>query len=493
MLILLADDEKYVRLGLQSMIEELYPEQHQFIQARNGREIITIMQENKPDVAFLDIKMPFMDGLEALRICKEISPDTLWIILSGYENFEYARQALSMSAIEYLVKPIDIDTISSLFGRICDSRSGRREERNKSFVHDITRTFNMAAQLPEEDVEFLPARPSDYILYQFYMDFPDPETLKAVNQKLITSLESFCRENAIIVDYCIFFNQDGCLCLVCDTPDASRLTHYIYMQSSTSVPYSFSVFFGNDKQMKNIYAISRRIHQFAPIRLLHNCQNPVYYKNIDALPCLEEMLKFSEKILEMYNHLLADNWIIYQQEHKELEQNKEYRSLYAKIDTRILEGYIQRFFQTALPCRSYEQLLAALDLSTADKTNLSSVFADSSLEKVKQYVRQNYASDLSIHSVSALFHVSPTYFSRVFHEKTGQKYIDFVTEVRIAAAIKLLSDNPDANIRQVAEMVGFSSARYFSKLFQKYTGMLPSEYGSQATTAGTAPPSQTPH
>lgn len=205
------------------------------------------------------------------------------------------------------------------------------------------------------------------------------------------------------------------------------------------------------------------------------------------------MLKFSEKILEMYNHLLADNWIIYQQEHKELEQNKEYRSLYAKIDTRILEGYIQRFFQTALPCRSYEQLLAALDLSTADKTNLSSVFADSSLEKVKQYVRQNYASDLSIHSVSALFHVSPTYFSRVFHEKTGQKYIDFVTEVRIAAAIKLLSDNPDANIRQVAEMVGFSSARYFSKLFQKYTGMLPSEYGSQATTAGTAPPSQPPH
>lgn len=52
---------------------------------------------------------------------------------------------------------------------------------------------------------------------------------------------------------------------------------------------------------------------------------------------------------------------------------------------------------------------------------------------------------------------------------------------------------PDANIRQVAEMVGFSSARYFSKLFQKYTGMLPSEYGSKTTTENVAPPSQTPH
>ncbi len=493
MLILLADDEKYVRLGLQSMIEELYPEQHQYIHARNGREIIGTMQENKPDVAFLDIKMPFMDGLEALRICKEISPDTLWIILSGYENFEYARQALSMSAFEYLVKPIDIDTVSSLFARICDSRSGRREERNKSFVHDITRTFNMAAQLPKEDVEFLPANSSDYILYQFYMDFPEPETLKAVNQKLIGSLESFCRENSIIVDYCIFFNQDGCLCLVCDTPDASRLTHFIYTQSSAHADDSFSVFFGNDKRIQNIYAISRRIHQFAPIRLLYNCQNPVYYKNIDALPFLETMLKFSEKILEMYNLLLTDNWMIYQQEHKELAQNREYRSLYAQIDTSILENHIRRLFQTAMPCRSYEQFLTALDLNTANRTNLSNVFADSSLEKVKQYVRQNYASDLSINSVSALFHVSPTYFSRVFHEKTGQKYIDFVTEVRIAAATKLLSDNPDANIRQTAEMVGFSSARYFSKLFQKYTGMLPSEYGSRTTTEETAPPSPNPH
>lgn len=493
MLILLADDEKYVRLGLQSMIEELYPEQNQFIHARNGREIVATMQEQKPDVAFLDIKMPFMNGLDALRICRELSPDTLWIILSGYENFEYARQALSLSAFEYLVKPIDIGVISSLFARIFDTRSGRREERNISFVHDITRTFNMAAQLPKEDVEFLPAKHSDYILYQFYMDFPESELQKTVNQKLIGSLKTFCRENSIIVDYCIFFNQDGCLCLVCDTPDASRLTHFIYTQSSTPVANSFSVFFGNDKKIQNIYAISRRIHQFASIRLLYNCLNPVYYKNIDALPDLEKMLNLSDKILDMHNLLLTDNWMIYQQKHKELAENKEYRTLFTQIDTPILENHIQRLFQTPLHCRSYDQLLTALDLNTANKTNLSNVFADTSLAKVKQYVRQNYASDLSINAVSSLFHVSPTYFSRMFHEKTGQKYIDFVTEVRIDAAVKLLSDNPDANIKQIAEMVGFSSSRYFSKLFQKYTGTLPSEYGNRTTTEDALLPSQPPH
>lgn len=477
MLILLADDEKYVRLGLQSMIEELYPEQNRFLQARNGREIVTVMQEEKPDVAFLDIKMPFMDGLEALRICKEMSPDTLWVILSGYESFEYARQALSMSAFEYIVKPIDIDILSALFARIHDNKSGNRTKRNHAFVHDITKTFNMAAQLPEQDVEFLPATPSDYILYQFYMDFPSPEIQQTVTRRLISSLENFCRENSIIVDYCIFFNSDGCLCLVCDTPDASRLTHFIHMQNEASLPDTFSVFFGNNKEMRNIYAISRRIHQFAAVRLLYNCSNPVYYKNIDALPNLDKLLQFAEELLEMHRLFLSDNWVVYEQKLKDLKAHKEYRSLYAQIDIPVLENHIQKLFTTNSSCLSYEQLLLALEQSTANITTSTNIFADNNLDKIKQYVRHHYAADLSINSISELFHVSPSYFSRMFHEKTGQKYIDFVTEVRIDAAIKLLSDNPEANIKQVAEMVGFSSSRYFSKLFQKYTGVIPSEYG----------------
>lgn len=477
MLILLADDEKYVRLGLQSMIEELFPEENQFLHAGNGREIISVMQKQKPDVAFLDIKMPFMDGLEALRICKEISPDTLWIILSGYENFEYARQALSMSAFEYIVKPIDIDILSSLFERIHDNQSGSREERNKVFVHDITRTFNMAEQLPEDDVEFLPAKSSDYILYQFYMDFFDTEIQTAMKHKLIHSLENFCSENSLIVDHCIFFNGDGCLCLVCDTPDASRLTHFIYMQGKNLIVNAFSVFFGNNKEIRNIFAISRRIHQFADVRLLYNCLNPVYYKNIEALPNLDRMLQFSGEILEMHRLLLADNWIVYREKLKELASSKEYRLLYTQIDTHVLENHIHRLFQTQIPCGSYEQFLAALEQSTANKTDPSNMFADANLNKIKKYICHNYATDISINSISEIFHISPTYFSRMFHEKTGQKYIDFVTEVRIEAAQKLLSDNPDANIKQVAGMVGFSSSRYFSKIFQKYTGVNPSEYG----------------
>lgn len=479
MLILLADDEKYVRLGLQSMIEELFPEENQFIQAGNGREIVSLMQEQKPDVAFLDIKMPFMDGLEALRVCRELSPDTLWVILSGYESFAYARQALSLSAFEYIVKPVDIDILAPLFERIHDSRSGRREERNRAFVHDITRTFNMAQQLPEEEVDFLPARPSDYILYQFYMDFADMEIQRKIKHTLLETIDRFCRENALIVDHCLFFNGDGNLCLICDTPDASRLTHFIYTQGERLMPNAFSVFFGNNKEIRNIFAISRRIHQFADVRLMYNCLHPVYYKNIEVLPNLNRMLQFSKELLELHGLFLSNDWMLCQQKLKNLAANKDFRALYPQIAIPVLENHIRRLFRTDCDCGSYDRLLAALSQSTADHTGSSCPFTTMNTDQIKEYVCRNYAADLSVNSVSEIFHVSPAYFSRTFHEKTGQKYIDYVTGVRMEAAVKLLTDNPCAGVGQIAEMVGFTSSRYFSKLFQKYTGMLPSEYGKE--------------
>ena len=95
---------------------------------------------------------------------------------------------------------------------------------------------------------------------------------------------------------------------------------------------------------------------------------------------------------------------------------------------------------------------------------------------IKDFVHQNYAKDVSIAYVSEYFNLSPTYFSKLFHEKTGQKYIDFVTEVRIENAKKLIRSNANISVKQTAEAVGYTSVRHFSKIFQKYTGVLPSNY-----------------
>ena len=110
MKILIADDERMVRLGLKLMLEELYPERFVYLEATNGMELTVLARDTQPDIIFLDIKMPLMDGLTAFASVKDYCTQTQFVILSGYSNFEYAQKALKLGAKDYLLKPVSLET-----------------------------------------------------------------------------------------------------------------------------------------------------------------------------------------------------------------------------------------------------------------------------------------------------------------------------------------------------------------------------------------------
>lgn len=475
MQILLADDERMVRLGLQSMLEELFPGKHTYLHARNGNEVVELLKKQSPDIAFLDVKMPLMDGLEALKLCRQLSTSTIWIILSGYADFEYARQALALSAFDYILKPIDLDTLKSLFDRILISQAISREQNNTVFAHDVIRSFNMADQFAADEVEFMPSAPSDYILYQFYMDIADPDIQSKIKQKLRNNLNSFCSNNASILSHCLFFNTEGNLCLICDAPDASRLTHFISLQAEGFPPNAFSVFFGNRKTIRIIYEISQRISRVADIRLVKNCSKPVFIQNIEALPSLSCLLTFSRAVTAALNLYLSQNRGLYRQRIMEMRSDPALRQTFSLIERHVLQNYLSNFFGQDIRFNGYDELLSILDKDARTPDTVPSV-SNADIAQIKAFICQNYADDVSVSRVSELFGLSPSYLSKLFHEKTGQKYIDFVTQVRMEAAKKILSENPTASVKQVAQAVGYASVRHFSKIFQKYTGTFPSGY-----------------
>ena len=98
------------------------------------------------------------------------------------------------------------------------------------------------------------------------------------------------------------------------------------------------------------------------------------------------------------------------------------------------------------------------------------------IDQIKAYIDGHYAQDVSLPAVSAIFRLSPSYLSKVFHEKNGQKYIDYVTAVRIENAVKIITSHPQLPVKQVSEMVGYTSVRHFSRVFKKITGCFPSDY-----------------
>ncbi|WP_042276217.1 response regulator transcription factor [[Clostridium] dakarense] len=93
MIILLADDERLIRLALRSMIEEIEPNTHTFIEAKNGKELIKSFKDNSIDLAFVDINMPLMDGLSAIEQCKNSFTTTQWFILTGEREFDLVKKS----------------------------------------------------------------------------------------------------------------------------------------------------------------------------------------------------------------------------------------------------------------------------------------------------------------------------------------------------------------------------------------------------------------
>ena len=98
------------------------------------------------------------------------------------------------------------------------------------------------------------------------------------------------------------------------------------------------------------------------------------------------------------------------------------------------------------------------------------------IDQVKEYIQKYYMNDIGIGQIAEHFHLTANYLSTIFHQRTGRRFIDFLTETRIEAAKKLLLQNSSASVQDIALMVGYNSARHFSSLFQKQTGMTPSAF-----------------
>lgn len=479
MLILLADDEKMVRLGLQSMLEELFPQEHTYLHARNGQEVIYITQKQHPDIAFLDVKMPLLNGLEALSQCKALSPFTIWIILSGYADFEYARQALSLSAFEYILKPIDIHTLRQLFNRILLSQQETFLQSNKSFANDIIRSFNMSDQFGVDDTDFLPAARGNYILYQIYINRTKKETQHIMKQQLCGAISGFCKPSNTILNHCLFFNTAGNLCFICSVENSSRVTHFMASLCHNFEEGAISIFYGNSDTIKGIYLLSLRIQDIAGIRVLYSNGKPLFLSNIETLPDLPKILSFYDAFETLLDSYLSYDIGTYKQLLTEYYRNKDMAEIFPVIDQKLFYQYLTDILNHTFTAKSYTSLIQELISSLNITSTNTALKTTGDIIKIKDFVYKNYAKDVGISYVSECFNLSPTYLSRLFHEKTGEKYIDFVTKVRMEHAKEMFQNNPELSVKQAAEAVGYSSVRHFSKTFQKYTGMLPSSFNNK--------------
>lgn len=139
MKILIAEDEKRARRGLKTVITSLSEKYEVVAEASDGKQALELMKIVQPDVVFTDLRMPNMDGMSLIKAAQNANLNSRYVIVSAYEEFEMARQAISLGVLEYLVKPITVDEVQELMKRL--EKEFQEEDEEESWEGDLQKQY----------------------------------------------------------------------------------------------------------------------------------------------------------------------------------------------------------------------------------------------------------------------------------------------------------------------------------------------------------------
>jgi two-component system response regulator YesN len=501
-------------------------------EAPDGELAYALIKETRPDLIISDIKMPFMDGLELSRLIRSEMPEVKIIILTGYDDFEYAQQALRLGVSEYILKPVTEATISSTLARFRKIIEDDRDQlaflrkykndmaemevlRRKRFFENWMENKTQLNELLEKAVDLslpLSAKSYNIILYYLYTENdtePLSEKVNAVQKKVAVVLKGDKR--TLLFDRGI----DGCVILVkgddnqcaadiskelanylSDVFYADDIHYYIAIGKQTErlggVPSSFRA--ANKAYAWRFLADSDKVvYAESSIRPYWHPDNRSQISTLDISKIdktmTERFLKSGDKaqVLPLVKELF--NNIDYAGIESDLLRQYLVMDIYIAAGSFLKELGIdnQVFIQR---CGRLDQAIRALESLDGTKEYLVNMLRqcvslrnevsqkryDAMLRQAKDYILKNYNDEnISLNAVAATVNVSPTYFSAIFSQSMNITFIEYLTSVRMEKAKEMLCCT-SLKTSEIAYKVGYNDPHYFSHLFKKLNDLTPRDF-----------------
>lgn len=472
MVILIADDDRLIRYSVKSMLGEILEEfRIIFLEARDGEEMVQLCKEHKPDIAFVDIRMPRLNGLDAIEKSRVLSGETEYVIVSGYSDFEYAQKGIRLGISEYLLKPVGEDELKDVMEKLMEKLQKKKEDSNYRFQIRVMDAFN--GYMTDEDNTI--CLEENLLSFMFFMAAGCGDKGEAAeNQKKILKKVNLLGKDIMERGgyYASVVNADGIPCILFHSKEKDYILSRMRKISLEGNGYYY--FWWNEgKNLSDICVECAKLS--GEQHLLLQKKRGTVVKNEELLLACgdeeKEFLRDIERFLTAWiqadgvtcKNIMNDIWRKYNG--KKLKLNLGYLAEYGEYVTgcHIKSESVKDF------CRSFveesDRMYMAVHREDADV-----------IEQVKKYLTNHYMDDVSISGIAESFNLTANYLSTIFHQKTGQKFVDYLTEIRIGAAKRLLLHNSSASVQDIALMVGYNSARHFSSVFQKQTGKTPTVY-----------------
>lgn len=523
--VMLADDEGIVLDSLKMIIQKNFPEQCQVETAKTGRNVIELAESFRPDIAFMDIQMPGINGIEAIREIKKSNSSVVFIILSAYDKFDYAKEAINLGVLEYVNKPFSARVITEVLEKAMRSIDSKRKKRSD----DLRIKEKMETVTPIIENGFVYS-----IMFQDYF------TDEVDNYKQLLGLDA---------DY-------GCmLALVMgDDQRGNHMTNAVGAGVRTSMNYARV-----REVVKETWdcivgsVISNKIPVFVPMK----SGKMEYEERIGMIDVCRELARKLKRMTDISFRIgigsirkLNESMDSYEEALKALANStgsvahvddlpiqcrydEEYpidleRNLFDKLRSgsrEECEWAAEQYFDWMLD--TYDEKNMSVRLKTLEfvlwaeheayedggltyhfserehylplvmnaekNSELRSWFVDKFVEanrnmctkkeehenqlvvRAQNYIRDNFQKDLSLDEVSRQLDLSPYYFSKLFKEETGSNFVEYVTNLRICRAKELLMQDGHS-MKEICAAVGYSDPNYFSRIFKKNTGVTPTEF-----------------
>jgi two-component system response regulator YesN len=510
--LMIVDDEPIVLKAISHVVETSCPGIKVVGKTGSGIEAVSIALREKPDIVMIDIELTGLNGLDAASEIKKALPETILMIISAYDNFQYARKSIALGVMDYLLKPVSKDDIVAILAKAAQRLEEQRGKTREQL--ELKDKLSKIKPLLEEDLFFsllypgIGMHPLQDYQHSLDLQFAFGQAIEvsvADSEQLSKNFDRYKQllKNQLFGSNCILFGpvigRTSLILAGYDTvPDHPKSRwESIHQALRVSLDLPTGIVLGEILPgFEGMIQSFRRLRQSA---WQYSFQDGVFWAGELPEPAdqgLAMLWKVERDFLEAIRQGQTElARLVFTDLHRAItavtgadwQSMKDYfqgisavlqRILYENAPqeaARLWDGsFSRRISQTTDPAEIslvFQELIEELTQSIA-----AGAFPEKNPEisTAVAFMKQNYHRDITLPEIAATVAISPGYLTKLFKEHCNQTVMDFLERIRIEQALKLLKET-NLSIKEITGRVGYRDPNYFSKVFKKVTHSSPTE------------------